>query len=85
MECWGVNIINNSNGYATVTLPVSFSSTSYFVICSPVVYVANNLYITFECSAQIAAVNKINLYARQHDGGILSGVQCNWFAVGKWK
>lgn len=83
LECWGRSTTSGSTGGATIDFPVDFIDASYIVLATPSYHSSG--YPTFECSTQRSTVSAFNLYTRKSDGGLLGGVVCNWYAIGRWK
>lgn len=83
LECWGRSTTSGSTGGATIDFPVDFIDASYIVLATPSYHSSG--YPTFECSTQRSTVSAFNLYTRKSDGGLLGGVICNWYAIGRWK
>ena len=72
------------NGVAIVTLPQEYASIDdYRIIASPD-YPPGPLAV-FDVSTQRSTKNKINLYGRTKDGGIITGAYASWLTIGRWK
>lgn len=83
---WGnVQSPANSQGYNTVTFPVPFKDTSYRMQATP--RYASSSYPTFDVSTQVINESRACVYFRQtgNVGAVITGVNADWMAIGKWK
>ena len=86
LEQWGrVNVPGGSAGTGTVlvTLEEPYLSGQYNIQATAIY--ANASYPTFEVSAQPMTSNAFNLYTRQSNGSVITGVTVQWKTKGIWK
>lgn len=86
LEQWGrANVPGGSSGIGTVlvTLEESYLSNQ-FEVKTQAMY-PNTTYPTFEVSAQLMTSNAFNLYTRQSNGSVITGVTVQWETKGIWK
>lgn len=86
LEQWGrASVPGGSSGIGTVrvTLEESYLSNQ-FEVKTQAIY-ANTTYPTFEVSAQPMTPNTFNLYTRQSNGSVITGVTVQWETKGIWK
>ena len=83
---WGnVQSPANSQGYNTITFPVPFKDTSYRMQATP--RYGTSSYPTFDVSTQVINESRAYIYFRQtgNVGAVITGVNADWMAIGKWK
>ena len=82
---WGrANSGASSGGAVTINFPVPFIDASYRITATP--EYASSSYPVFLTSAQRVNKERAVIYFRQaYTAAVITGVNANWVAVGRWK
>ena len=82
---WGrANSGTSSGGAVTINFPVPFIDASYRITATP--EYASSSYPVFLTSAQRVNKERAVIYFRQaYTAAVITGVNANWVAVGRWK
>lgn len=68
---------------AIVNLAIPFKNMNYSIQATPEYY--SSTFVTFQISAQKSTTSSFNIYTRNSDGSVLSGVGVYIVLEGTWK
>ena len=81
-------VTNSSSGYATVTFPVTLTSSANdtLMLCSKLYESGSTTLINYYATLQVNSASNAYIYLRDSsNNNITSSEKISWLVIGKWK